>query len=144
VLVDLALHHKNQIHLRSKATGGHRDQNNSQNSEKQNANAQKQKRRMQFNRNDGRRLHSRAIRYAQRRKATDQSFAENGHGRQSNPELAKAFETHKKETEQQIQLIEKAVKSAGVKLKREKCDAMEGLITKARKVIKEVKEGPVR
>jgi ferritin-like metal-binding protein YciE len=62
----------------------------------------------------------------------------------SNPELAKAFETHKKETEQQIQLIEKAVKSAGVKLKREKCDAMEGLITEGKEIIKEVKEGPVR
>lgn len=61
-----------------------------------------------------------------------------------NPELAKAFETHKKETEQQIQLIEKAVKSAQIKLKREKCDAMEGLITEGKEIIKDVKEGPVR
>lgn len=62
----------------------------------------------------------------------------------SNPELAKAFETHLKETEQQIQLIDKAVKSAGIKLKREKCDAMEGLIDEGSQVIKEVKEGAVR
>ncbi|MCE7887913.1 MAG: DUF892 family protein [Alphaproteobacteria bacterium PRO2] len=61
-----------------------------------------------------------------------------------NPELAKAFETHKKETENQIQLIEKAVKSAQIKLKREKCDAMEGLITEGKEIIKDVKEGPVR
>ena len=61
-----------------------------------------------------------------------------------NPELTKAFETHLKETEQQVQLIDKAAKSCGMKLKNEKCDAMEGLINEGKEIIKDVKEGAVR
>lgn len=62
----------------------------------------------------------------------------------SNEKLSQAFETHLKETEGQIKLIEKVVKLCKIKLNREKCDAMEGLIKEGSQVIKEVDEGPVR
>jgi ferritin-like metal-binding protein YciE len=62
----------------------------------------------------------------------------------SDPELAQAFETHLKETEHQVELIAKAVKSAKIRLKREKCDAMEGLIEEGSEIIKNVKSGAVR
>jgi ferritin-like metal-binding protein YciE len=61
-----------------------------------------------------------------------------------NADLAKAFETHLKETEQQIELIDKAIQSCGVKLKRAKCDAMEALIEEGKEIIQKVNSGPVR
>lgn len=60
------------------------------------------------------------------------------------PHLAKAFERHLRETEEQIEIIERVVKLCGIKLKREKCDAMQGLIEEGNQIIKEVEEGPVR
>lgn len=62
----------------------------------------------------------------------------------SNPKLAKAFENHLKETEGQIERIDAVVEICGIKLKREKCDAMEGLVAEGDQVIQEVEEGPVR
>ncbi len=62
----------------------------------------------------------------------------------SSQQLSHVFESHLKETEQQVELIRKAVTSAKIKLKQEKCDAMEGLIKEGDEVIKEVKAGPVR
>src|SRR5438128_12125124 len=62
----------------------------------------------------------------------------------SNQQLAEAFETHLEETEHQIELIDKAVESANIKLKRETCEAMEGLVEEGGEVIKEVEAGPVR
>jgi ferritin-like metal-binding protein YciE len=62
----------------------------------------------------------------------------------TNAKLIQAFETHLKETEQQIKMIQKVVKLSKIKLKREKCDAMEGLIKEGKQIIKEVKAGPVR
>ncbi len=62
----------------------------------------------------------------------------------TDPKLIKAFETHLRETEGQIDLIERVVKSCDIKLKREKCDAMAGLVEEGSEIIKEVAEGPVR
>lgn len=62
----------------------------------------------------------------------------------SNPQLEKAFERHFKETEQQLKLVGEAARAAGVKLKREQCDAMSGLIEEGKEIIKNVKSGPVR
>jgi ferritin-like metal-binding protein YciE len=62
----------------------------------------------------------------------------------SNQQLAEAFETHLEETEHQIELIDRAVESADIKLKREKCEAMEGLVKEGGEVIEEVESGPVR
>lgn len=48
--------------------------------------------------------------------------------------LAQGFLRHLEETEQQVVRIERAMQSAGLKLKRNKCEAMEGLIAAAQKV----------
>jgi ferritin-like metal-binding protein YciE len=62
----------------------------------------------------------------------------------TDPQLANAFETHLEETMHQIELIDQAVKISKIKLKRKKCDAMEGLIAEGQEIIKSVKAGPVR
>jgi ferritin-like metal-binding protein YciE len=62
----------------------------------------------------------------------------------SSAKLIQAFKTHLRETEQQIQFLDKVVEICEVKLKRTKCDAMAGLIEEGSRVIKEVEEGPVR
>lgn len=62
----------------------------------------------------------------------------------ANEDLARAFETHLKETKQQVELIDQAVESCGIRLKNEKCDAMEGLVKEGDEIIGEVAEGPVR
>lgn len=65
-------------------------------------------------------------------------------GASSNKKLSRVFEVNLKETENQVKLIEKIVKLCNTKLRREKCDAMQGLIKEGSLVIKEVDEGPVR
>ncbi len=62
----------------------------------------------------------------------------------SNPDLKAAFEEHLAETKDQIKKIEKAVELSGIKLKDEKCDAMEGLVKEGDEVIKEIAKGPIR
>lgn len=62
----------------------------------------------------------------------------------SNPLLAKAFETHLEETQGQIERIDEVVDSLGIKLKRMKCVAMEGLVDEGKEVIEAVDKGPVR
>jgi ferritin-like metal-binding protein YciE len=62
----------------------------------------------------------------------------------SSARLIQAFKTHYRETEQQIQLLDEVANLCGIKLKREKCEAMAGLIEEGSQVIKEVEEGPVR
>jgi ferritin-like metal-binding protein YciE len=62
----------------------------------------------------------------------------------TNPELAAAFTTHLEETYGQIGRIDKIVDIAGLKLKRIKCAAMEGLVEEGKEVIEEVEAGPVR
>lgn len=61
----------------------------------------------------------------------------------SNPDLKAAFETHLEETHGQIERIDKAVESAGIKLKRIKCAAMEGLVEEGQEQIEEIEKGPV-
>ncbi|MFC4728847.1 ferritin-like domain-containing protein [Coralloluteibacterium thermophilus] len=62
----------------------------------------------------------------------------------SNPELAKAFETHLEETQGQIERIDEVVSRLEIKLKRIKCAAMEGLVEEGKEVIEEIEKGPVR
>ncbi|SDV47391.1 YciE/YciF ferroxidase family protein [Chitinasiproducens palmae] len=61
----------------------------------------------------------------------------------TNPDLAAAFETHLEETQGQIERIDQVVESSGVKLKRMKCAAMEGLVEEGQEVIDELDKGPV-
>lgn len=62
----------------------------------------------------------------------------------SNPELVAAFETHLEETLGQVERIDQVVEVLGIKLKRIKCAAMEGLVEEGKEVIEEVEKGPVR
>jgi len=62
----------------------------------------------------------------------------------SNPELVAAFETHLEETQGQVERIDQVVEVLGIKLKRIKCAAMEGLVEEGKEVIEEVEKGPVR
>jgi ferritin-like metal-binding protein YciE len=57
--------------------------------------------------------------------------------------LKAAFETHLEETHGQIERIDQAVEASGIKLKRVKCVAMEGLIEEAEEEIGEIEAGPV-
>jgi ferritin-like metal-binding protein YciE len=57
--------------------------------------------------------------------------------------LQKAFEDHLRETENQVMRIEKAAEVSNLKLKREKCEALEGLVTESKEIIHHVAEGPL-
>jgi ferritin-like metal-binding protein YciE len=61
----------------------------------------------------------------------------------SDDELKQAFKDHARETEGQVQRIEKIVKAEGLKLKRVKCAAMEGLIEESQEAMDEIEEGPL-
>jgi ferritin-like metal-binding protein YciE len=61
----------------------------------------------------------------------------------TNPELAAAFKTHLEETHGQIERIDQVVEECGVKLKRIKCVAMEGLVEEGQEQIEEIEAGPV-
>lgn len=60
------------------------------------------------------------------------------------PKLVEAFKLHLEETQGQIERIDQIVELLGIKLKRIKCAAMEGLVEESREVIDEIEEGPVR
>ena len=62
----------------------------------------------------------------------------------SSPELQEAFESHLKETEGQIERLDQVFKICGVRMKRRKCEAMEGLIAEGQGIIKEMEEGALR
>ena len=62
----------------------------------------------------------------------------------SNPELSAAFETHLEETQGQIERIGQVVEVLGIRLKRIKCAAMEGLVEEGKEIIDSVEEGPLR
>lgn len=49
--------------------------------------------------------------------------------------LAKAFEKHTKETEQQIQILEQVFELMGEKAEAKKCEAMNGLVKEANQII---------
>lgn len=61
----------------------------------------------------------------------------------TNPELAQAFEDHLAETRGQVQRIDEIAELLSLKLKRIKCDGMEGLIEEATSMIDQVESGPV-
>ena len=60
-----------------------------------------------------------------------------------NPALTAAFELHLEETLGQVERIDRVVELLGIKLKRIKCAAMEGLVEEGKEVIEESKV-PVR
>jgi ferritin-like metal-binding protein YciE len=61
----------------------------------------------------------------------------------TNPGLRSAFETHLEETQGQIERLDQVVDASGIKLKRIKCVAMEGLIAEGQEQIDEIEKGPV-
>jgi len=61
----------------------------------------------------------------------------------TNPGLKTAFDTHLQETQGQIERIDQVVEACGIKLKRMKCVAMEGLAEEGQEQIDEIEKGPV-
>ncbi|WP_122663872.1 ferritin-like domain-containing protein, partial [Pseudomonas viridiflava] len=61
----------------------------------------------------------------------------------TNPTLAQAFESHREETQGQIERIDQVIVMTELKLKRMKCIAMEGLIEESKELIDEIEKGPV-
>lgn len=59
-------------------------------------------------------------------------------------ELISALENHMKQTEGQIQRLEKVFEAVGIPAKAEKCEAMEGLIKEAEEILEETEVGMVR
>lgn len=62
----------------------------------------------------------------------------------TDPQLATAFETHLEETRNQVERIEQVAELCGFKLKRIKCDGMEGLIEEATSTIDQVEGAGAR
>lgn len=61
----------------------------------------------------------------------------------TNPLLEAAFKDHLEETQGQIDRIDQVVEITGLKLKRMKCIAMEGLIEEGKELMDEIEKGPV-
>jgi len=61
----------------------------------------------------------------------------------TNPKLAEAFKSHLEETQGQIERIDQLVEQAGLKLKRMKCTAMEGLVEESKELLDEIEKGEV-
>ncbi|MFL6587496.1 MAG: ferritin-like domain-containing protein [Luteimonas sp.] len=61
-----------------------------------------------------------------------------------NPDLAAAFEAHLEETNLQIERLDQVVELLGIRLKRIKCAAMEGLVEESKEVIDSIEKGPLR
>ena len=59
-------------------------------------------------------------------------------------ELKAAFEAHLEETQGQVERIDQVVEVLGIRLKRIKCAAMEGLVEESKEVIDSVEAGPLR
>lgn len=63
----------------------------------------------------------------------------------SDENLKKAFETHLEQTHGQIERLDQVIeKTEGIKLKRMKCHALEGLVEEAQEIIDSVEKGEVR
>jgi len=62
----------------------------------------------------------------------------------SNSDLAAGFTSHCEETQGQIERIDQIVEGLGIKLKRVKCLAMEGLVAEGGETIDEIEKGAVR
>jgi ferritin-like metal-binding protein YciE len=61
----------------------------------------------------------------------------------TNPILAEAFNAHLEETQGQIERIDQLVELTGLKLKRMKCVAMEGLVEESKELLEEIEKGAV-
>ena len=61
----------------------------------------------------------------------------------SDEQLAQAFRDHLEETRGQVERIDQIVEITGLKLKRIKCAAMEGLVEEGNDLIDEIDKGPV-
>ena len=59
------------------------------------------------------------------------------------PTLAEAFKSHLEETQGQIEPIDQLLESAGLKLKRMKCAAMERLVEESKELLEEIEKGEV-
>lgn len=62
----------------------------------------------------------------------------------SNPDLKRAFEKHLKQTEQQIDRVERCFEILGQKPGRTKCAGMEGLVEEGSQLLKDDVPGPIR
>ncbi|HAI45695.1 MAG TPA: hypothetical protein DCM50_03160 [Stenotrophomonas sp.] len=62
----------------------------------------------------------------------------------TDPALKAAFEQHLEETQGQIERLDTVVELLGIRLKRIKCAAMEGLVEEGKDAIESIEEGPVR
>lgn len=61
----------------------------------------------------------------------------------TNPLLAEAFTSHLEETQGQIERIDQLVELTGLKLKRMKCVAMEGLVEESKELLDEIDKSAV-
>lgn len=61
----------------------------------------------------------------------------------TDPELKKGFETHLKETEGQIEILDRVFELCDIKPERITCEAMKGLIEEGEETIDEVEKGPL-
>lgn len=62
----------------------------------------------------------------------------------SSPDLKSAFEHHLKETEGQIQRLDKAFKILGTSPKGKTCDGMKGILAEGAEMLHETSEGDIR
>ena len=62
----------------------------------------------------------------------------------SSSSLAAGFTTHAEETQGQVERIDQIVDDLGIRLKRVKCLAMEGLVAEGQETVEEIEQGPVR
>lgn len=61
----------------------------------------------------------------------------------TDPALKKGFETHLKETEGQIEILDRVFEACDMKPERITCEAMKGLIEEGKEAIDEIEEGPL-
>ena len=59
------------------------------------------------------------------------------------PELKEALETHRQETEGQVERLDKVFKMLDVPARGKKCEAIEGIIGEAKEHMDEIEDGPV-
>lgn len=61
----------------------------------------------------------------------------------TDPALKKGFETHLKETEGQIEILDRVFEACDMKPERITCEAMKGLIEEGKEAIDEIEDGPL-
>jgi ferritin-like metal-binding protein YciE len=80
--------------------------------------------------------------HLQRREADD-AVAAQARARGHRPRAAQAFEDHLQETRNQVERLEQIAEQCGFKLKRIKCDGMEGLVEETMSLVDLIEKGPV-